>query len=176
MSIRKATPGEAPAITDMLNRATFLLHKKGIMQWDFPWHEEHVIEQIRNRISYIGYYAGQAAASFLLHRPLSPEERHYTGADPDCLYLSQLVLAPEFQGRGLGREPLLYAAQQAASQNQNLYLDCWFGSKKLKSFYSSFGFLWVRDYPEKDYQISLYCFPTPGNFNFIAAPEFDRYQ
>ncbi len=38
----------------------------------------------------------------------------------------------------------------------NLYLDCWAGNKKLRNFYLESGFIYMGDYPEDDYYISIY--------------------
>lgn len=157
-SIRQSILAEADLIRELLDRATLALHNKGVMQWDLPWDKAEILTPISAGYCYSLHLGPALAGTFLLHPPLSQDEKRYTLSDPDCLYLSRIALSPELQGHGLGREITAFAQEQAAASHNNLYLDCWAGNQKLKAFYTATGFQHLGDQPEDDYMVSLFRF------------------
>lgn len=49
-----------------------------------------------------------------------------------------------------------YVFEISKNNGKAIYLDCWAGNEKLKSFYSNAGFNYCGDLPEEDYKISIF--------------------
>ena len=74
-------------------------------------------------------------------------------------YLHALMLEPAEQGGGLGRgfmEGVLRLMRVEQGREGVVVLDCWAGNEKLRRFYAEAGFEYYGDFPEDDYQISVY--------------------
>ena len=85
------------------------------------------------------------------------------GACPDPLvYLHTLMIEPEQQGHGLGRILLdgVKAAVQVREPGSVIVLDCWAGNAKLRSFYTAAGFRLRGIFPEQDYEIAVFTWPS----------------
>jgi GNAT superfamily N-acetyltransferase len=80
----------------------------------------------------------------------------FTIIDTKIKYLYRIAILPEYQGKNLGIEIVNYACQYARASKEFLYLDCWSGNKKLRSFYSNARFNFIGDFPEEDYMISVF--------------------
>jgi ribosomal protein S18 acetylase RimI-like enzyme len=60
--------------------------------------------------------------------------------NPDCLYIYELQVSPEFQGRGLGTAVLQHVIEQAASRGLPLELSVVPANPRAKAWYERAGF------------------------------------
>jgi GNAT superfamily N-acetyltransferase len=76
-------------------------------------------------------------------------------------YLQSLMLEPSERGKGLGLIFIDGVLRLIKDQGGTIILDCWAGNSKLRSFYELAGFVHHGEFPENDYEISVY-FQTMG--------------
>lgn len=143
----------------VLNEATRDLLEKGIQQWDYPWDEEIIKDEILNNQSYVVLDKDSVVGVFFirtiegLNYPSIMKENH--------LYLYRVAVRPDYQRAGVGQEICGASFSIAKEANKTIYLDCWEGNEKLKKFYSDFGFINCGNFPEEDYWITVFKFePT----------------
>jgi GNAT superfamily N-acetyltransferase len=151
LKIRLAKQGDLKDILNVLNAAVLALHEKGISQWEYPWDEKELVDQME--FLYVVTVNNQVMGTFGIK-------------DIDCLneylvessskYLYQIAILPEYQGKGYGPAITSWAREYANGMGKPLYLDCWAGNEKLKSFYQENGFDYVGDFPEENYYISVF--------------------
>ncbi|QOR68075.1 GNAT family N-acetyltransferase [Cytobacillus suaedae] len=153
MIIRLASLADWKSVKDILDKTTLDLHKKGINQWDYPWDSIKIKNDIESSIVYIIVVKDKAIGTFcikvidtLSDFPIHPRSR----------YLCQIAILPEYQGQGIGSSIAGFACSYADEKNMTMYLDCWAGNQKLKSFYFNHGFSYLGDYTEEDYFISIF--------------------
>ncbi|MBT2636880.1 GNAT family N-acetyltransferase [Bacillus sp. ISL-39] len=148
MEIRPAKPEDVKEILSILNSVSLALLDKGINQWSYPWNEEKLVDQLG--FLYVGTVGGNVIATFGM-KVLNDWHVGKSGK-----YLYQIAIQPEYQGKGYGSVITCWAGEYARRLGEELYLDCWAGSAKLKDFYSENGFEFVGDFPEEEYDISVF--------------------
>lgn len=153
MIIRSATPDDYKNLIYVLNETALDLHNKGINQWDYPWNEIEVLNQIKSSYIYTVLVDEQVIGTFGIKDIYSLS---VCQIQPNSQYFYQLAILPEYQGKGYGRAIIDWAHGYARETNRSLYLDCWAGNEKLKSFYKENGFQYEGDFPEEDYFISIF--------------------
>ncbi|NKE06612.1 GNAT family N-acetyltransferase [Mesobacillus selenatarsenatis] len=148
MEIRIAREDDIKDIVFILDAASLALLNKGVNQWDYPWDENHLMEQVG--CLHVASVDEKIIGTFGIK---DLKEWHVPGPGK---YLFQIAIHPDFQGIGYGATFLSWACKQARTFREDLYLDCWAGNEKLKNFYSGNGFEYVGDFPEEDYYISIF--------------------
>ncbi|MFA6941535.1 MAG: GNAT family N-acetyltransferase [Clostridiaceae bacterium] len=153
--IRLAETKDADSIVNILNKVTLNLHTKGINQWDYPWNCEKIEEDINSGHIYIISAEDLIIGTFSIKiidnlASLLIERSSY--------YIYRIAILPEYKGENLGNKIVKYAFEYSKNLKKPIYLDCWAGNKKLKSFYKNAGFKYLGDYPEEDYFISVFKF------------------
>lgn len=151
--IELADTGRTDEITELLNKVTLNLHEKGINQWTFPWDKDKLRTDIEERHVYVLMENDIVAGTFSM--------KHIDKFEPvpiesSSMYLYRIAVLPEYQGNNLGMKIMQFACQASEKLRKSLYLDCWAGNKKLRSFYSGAGLEYLGDFPEEDYMISVF--------------------
>ena len=147
LDIRLATTEDSRDIIQLLKEIAQWMKDKGINQWRFLLEggdDEEIHQAVCNQETYrVSDGDGVAATFTLLSRP-SEWDRHIWGADdpPDTLYLHRLAVAPDFMGKGLGRQ-LLNWIENEVRDHDHIRLDCVEDNEKLNSFYRDHGFEYV---------------------------------
>jgi predicted GNAT family N-acyltransferase len=149
-TIRKASDFQANIVTELLNGVTLNLLEKGINQWEYPWNFETIKKDIDNQNLYIIQTHDKIIATF------SIKELQKNDNKIDYIYLYHIAVLSDFQGKKVGANIISYASQLSNILKKPLYLDCWAGNSKLKSFYLQAGLEYLGDFPEKDYRISVF--------------------
>ena len=146
-----ANESNAYEIYYILSKAKEKLNKKGIEQWKEGWDINDIKKKCKLGLFYVFYDKGNIIGCYSIEKNANIEwienkEKEYT-------YLSLLCLHPDYQGKGLGKVLL-----QSVFENSTkiIYLDCWAGNNKLKTFYESNGFKYIKDTKENDYFISIF--------------------
>ena len=153
MQIRLSSVDDLKQILYILNTVTLHLIQKGINQWEYPWDEERIINQIKNNFFYVLLVNDEIIGVFCIYEI---DNINDLPVDVRSNYLSQIAILPEFQGINFGSEILNFACCYAKRLNKTLYLDCWAGNEKLKRFYSRNGLEYIGDFTEDDYVISIF--------------------
>lgn len=151
--IRRAKLEDTETIVKILDRVTQYLNSKGIYQWEYPWNAEVILKDIESKNVFIVYYEGNSVGTFGLRKL---EEEKFEVMQIGDYYIYRIALIPELQGKNLGRDIIDFACNYTAIEGFPLYLDCYYGNKNLRKFYSSAGMDYVGDYPEEDYFVSVY--------------------
>ncbi len=154
IEIRLATIEETHKVMKILNEVTKDLLDKNINQWEYPWNEEVVKEDIVKSKVFFAIYEGIEIATFSI-RTLNEENNSFY-RELKGGYLYRIAILPRVQGIGIGSSILESIEKDERFNKEDLYLDCWAGNKKLKEFYLKSGFIYIGDYPEDDYKISIY--------------------
>lgn len=151
MEIRLAKQGDQKDILNVLNAAALILHEKGISQWEYPWDEKELVDQME--FLYVVTVDNQVIGTFGIKDIDCLNEYSF---EPSSKYLYQIAILPEYQGKGYGPVITSWVREYVCGGGKPLYLDCWAGNQKLKSFYQENGFDYVGDFPEEDYYISVF--------------------
>jgi GNAT superfamily N-acetyltransferase len=151
MEIRIAKQGDQKDILNVLNAAAMTLHEKGINQWEYPWDEKELVDQME--FLYVVTVDNQVIGTFGI-KDIDCLNEYLV--EPSSKYLYQIAILPEYQGNGVGSGITSWAREYACCVGKPLYLDCWAGNEKLKRFYQENGFDYVGDFPEEDYYISVF--------------------
>ncbi|MEH7445018.1 GNAT family N-acetyltransferase [Bacillus sp. JJ1122] len=153
MRITLANVDDYKKLVYVLNESALDLHNKGIKQWDYPWNENEILSQIKSSYLYTFSVDEQLIGTFGIK---DIDSLSVCQIQPNSQYLYQLAILPEYQSKGYGRAIINWACVYARETDRSLYLDCWAGNEKLKSFYQENGFHYEGDFPEEDYYISVF--------------------
>lgn len=150
------TRDELKEVIDLLNRVTYNLLEKNIKQWEYPWDESFIIEDILNERliavkseeKIIGMFSIKETSSFF----------NFASEENVILYVYRISVDINFQGEGIGALILDYCKRYGKDKGKEMYLDCWQGNEKLRNFYESHKLTYMGDYPEEDFFVSVYNF------------------
>lgn len=154
IKIELATIEDLHKVMKILNEVTEDLLDKDINQWEYPWKEEVIKEDIIKSRIFLVIYEGVIIGTFSIRALDNQDNAFYR--DVEGKYLYRIAILPRIQGLGLGVTMLNLIRECETLNRNNLYLDCWAGNKKLRNFYLESGFIYMGDYPEDDYYISIY--------------------
>ncbi|WP_342597937.1 GNAT family N-acetyltransferase [Psychrobacillus sp. FSL H8-0483] len=155
MLIKLAVKKDVELILEVLNKVTLHLHKRGINQWEYPWDSVHIKNGIEESNTYKLVVDDNVIGTFVIQ---TIDHLNKLTIRADSLYVGRIAILPEYQGRNIGSMIIDFANSFAHSKNQDMYLDCWAGNRKLKDFYLHNGLDYVGDFPVKDYWISIFKF------------------
>jgi GNAT superfamily N-acetyltransferase len=154
IKIELATIEDIHKVMKILNEVTEDLLDKDINQWEYPWKEEVIKEDIIKSRIFLVVYEGVIIGTFSIRALDDQDNAFYRGVEGKYLY--RIAILPRTQGLGFGVTMLNLIRESETLNRNNLYLDCWDGNKKLRNFYLESGFIYMGDYPEDDYYISIY--------------------
>lgn len=83
------------------------------------------------------------------------------------LYLQSFMLDPDLQGKGIGLTFFADVMQLIQPQSGVVFLDCWSGNDKLRSFYERAGCRFIAILPEEDFEVALFAYPLDGTDSLI---------
>lgn len=153
--IRYAESFDAQSIVNLLDNVTLDLHRKNIMQWEYPWNSEIIKSDIAKKYVYVCVKDKNIIGTFSIIKTFSQE---WLPPETEHLYLYRIAVSPEFQGQNIGEKILDYAFDYAKEEKLPLYLNCWAGNDKLKKFYLKAGLKFFGNFPEEDYMISVFTY------------------
>ena len=148
MKIKLIGNDEIISLLYILNEVTLDLHKTGIQPWSYPWKSSDIAYDVHEGNVYGVYDEKDLIGTFKIKEVTS---LHYTCVEIPSKELSQIAVHPSAQGKNIGAYIIHYAQSHVNKLNQALYLDCWAGNEKLKTFYTLNGFNYLGDFPEEDY-------------------------
>lgn len=155
MEIRLATIQDLMNIEDLLNKVTLMLHNRGVNQWSYPCNKKELEIDIENNRVFVLIIDNLIIGTYSLK---NIQDIYLIPVETNNKYLYRIAILPEYQGQGLGVHMVNYCCNYAKDNNKILYLDCWGGNEKLRSFYSSIGFNLIGDFSEEDYMVSVFKF------------------
>lgn len=137
IEIKLAVMEEIHIVMKILNEVTQDLLEKDINQWEYPWNEETIKEEIIKSRVFLVKYEEIYIATFSI-RTLEDEENIFY-KKVKGKYLYRVAILPRVQGLGIGTDILNLIRDSEDLNKGNLYLDCWNGNKKLRDFYQKSG-------------------------------------
>jgi ribosomal protein S18 acetylase RimI-like enzyme len=103
--------------------------------WDEAWQRTDFVKRFAESVVSVVEVAGRAAGTV------------WVQWTPDCLYICELQVSPEFQGRGLGTAVLQHMIEQAASRGLPVELAVVPANPRAKGWYERVGFEVVATEP-----------------------------
>lgn len=154
MNIKLASIDDQFNILTLLNDVTKKLLSLNIMQWEYPWDIKVVEQDIVNGYQYIVIEDNKIIAAFSLKdMPIN----YWTNVESNNqMYLYRIAVDPSYQGRNTGINICDWVLNYANQNKKEIYLDCWAGNEKLRTFYEKAGFHYVSDFSEEDYFVSVF--------------------
>jgi GNAT superfamily N-acetyltransferase len=156
MRIRRGGPADIPVMLGMLDEAVAWLVENGRTgQWGTepfstdPRTAEHIAEKARTQTVWIAEIDGTPAGAMTV----SPQPQPYVEqADEPEHYITLLVTARAFFGRGVGSGLLAHAREEARRAGVGLLrVDCYAGGDgRLVDYYRRNGFATVRSFTVGD--------------------------
>ncbi|MBP1041708.1 GNAT family N-acetyltransferase [Vagococcus sp. BWB3-3] len=138
-------------VTSILNRVTLDLLEMGIRQWRYPWQPASVKKEIGLHNVYLVKVGEEVVGTFFLG---TQQQIESLGVTRKALYLSRIAVLPDYQGMSFGTTILRFCEEAGVIAGLSVYLDCWSGNEKLKTFYQQQNCHYLGDFSEADYQIS----------------------
>jgi ribosomal protein S18 acetylase RimI-like enzyme len=143
------------------------LTSSGSLQVIGPLARTVVETSVTEEHAYLLLLNGQRIASVLVDplggtSPNTAEIQHVAWGVPSLpgpyWYMHALMLEPAEQGKHFGLTFLDKVLQLMKTKYQfgTVVLDCWAGNTKLRRFYEKVGFKYHGDFPENDWEISVY--------------------
>ena len=161
LEIRLANNNYRGIIVEILNTVTLSLKQKNINQWTYPCDPKKLELDIKNKNTYVLVSEDVTIGIFSLKN--LGINSWVSNVHQNDLYLYQIAILPEYQGKNIGRIIIDYSCKISRDTKKTLYLDCWAGNEKLKNFYIKAGLDYCGDFPEEDYKISVYKYESEGD-------------
>lgn len=142
--LRKVLTTETTLVFQLLKSAAKRLQQKGIQQWQY-WHNppQHKIDWVNEGIAKGEFYIAENDTEQVMAmvRILTADELYWGKQQEEALYIHSLVIAPNFEGKQLGKHIIAAVMQQAKANNiPFLRLDCDASNPKLCAYYTQQGF------------------------------------
>ncbi|GAC1617111.1 MAG: hypothetical protein NVS4B9_06890 [Ktedonobacteraceae bacterium] len=162
--VRRAETSDAAFIVALIDRVQKKLIDSSSLQQIGPVSLAVVEEAISNSFAHILVRAGRRIGSVFVER-IPAENRslleHWGLTDTTSSYwhLHKLAIEPDEQGQGLGYHFLAGIKSYIATQPQPaiIFLDCWAGNAKLRTFYTRAGFRLQGIHPVADFKVAVFA-------------------
>ncbi|MER2171547.1 MAG: GNAT family N-acetyltransferase [Psychrobacillus psychrodurans] len=155
MNIKQAERNDLVSIINILDKTTLKLLRKGIEQWSYPWSSSIVEDEINQGLVFKMELDHELVGTFMIK---SIHRLNSLLINPESLYVGRIAIISQYQGKNLGASIINFCRSFSKEHKKDMYLDCWAGNNKLKSFYMSCGLYYLGDFPEDDYHISIFQF------------------
>lgn len=132
MNVRLAIASEQPALFE-LHRSAFRWHIESLWGWDEAWQRENFAIEFAATTTFILEKDGRIAG----YIQLMDEDKR--------IYVQNIALAEDFQGKGLGTWLLKGLQLDAASRKALLQLSVFRTNARAQRFYERLGFLCVGE-------------------------------
>jgi GNAT superfamily N-acetyltransferase len=140
LTLRIATPDDASAVRQILERASAWLRTRGIEQWPERFSLDWIGPALARGETWLANCDARTAGTLTisLADPAWPEDTD------DACYVHRLAV--ERHAAGLGSALLNWAGEHAAAlERRFLRLDCVASNERLRHYYESAGFAWRGD-------------------------------
>ena len=145
--IRRLELKDTDKLKELLDEVTMDLLERGIPQWQYPWDTTFLIKEISQNEVFGLFKNEELIGSFSMKKI----ERGY--------YFYRLAISLYFRGNGETKNIIDFLNQRYTDQTE-IYLDCYYKNQKLKTLYTAFGFVYIKDLPEEDYYVSVFYYQT----------------
>lgn len=162
LKVEEATSAHLFDVVHILNQATLNQHQMDAVQWKYPWDLAEVMKNMTRNRSYIVKFNEQIVGSFFVKSKKAVDYK------AGSLYVNQIAVLPDFQGRGIGSYMIAFAKDMAEKEEKILYVDCPVESTKLVNFYVKNGLKNLGDYQENDYFITVFNFDPTAEDESVA--------
>ena len=137
MSIRIATPADAPPVAKIISRANQAIAQRFGLTWEnnpkhpsFCTKDWALADLERNAQYFIHETAGNAVGCVA-----------YESAEKDLAFLNRLAVLPEFQGRGIGKKLVFHLFDHARIHHKKRFsVGIIAANDRLKNWYETLGF------------------------------------
>lgn len=134
-------------LKELLDIVTMDLLERDIFQWQYPWDTTFLSKEISQNEVFGIFKNEELIGSFSMKKIDS------------IYYFYRLAISPYFQGNGETKNIMDFLNQHYPDQTE-IYLDCYYKNEKLKTLYTALGFVYIKDLPEEDYNVSVFHYQT----------------
>ncbi|WP_462409881.1 GNAT family N-acetyltransferase [Neobacillus sp. Marseille-QA0830] len=116
MEIIRLTRSEQKNILSLFNKTTKALKKNGVDQWDIFYPNRFVVRKDLKQQNIFGIIMDGrviAVVTFDMNQSQKKENIPWQNHHENACWIHRLAVDPDFQGRGLGKQLLQFAEQQA---------------------------------------------------------------
>ncbi len=145
VQISPARPTDVDVVLAILDEVTVWLHSSGIPTVWKPggFSRPTFLDQISKGEVFIVLVDSTPAGTFILQWS---DVFWWGETPPDAGYVHKLAVRPAYSGRGLGLEMLRWAEARTRSMGRRiLRLNCMAEDRKIRDYYESAGFSYVKD-------------------------------
>lgn len=155
LEVREALPADLDAVLSILEDAARWLVRRGIEGWKpGSFSRRRISDRIEGGEMYLAEISGRAVGTFALQWS---DEETWGNVPDDAGYVHGLAVRWDFAGRGLGRELLRWAENEASLAGKTyLRLDCVAGNTRLNEYYVRANFDYKGSVLVKGLAVSLY--------------------
>lgn len=157
MLVRQATLEDLDQMTALIHATTKKLIEKNVFQWAYPCELESLASQLKNGEVYILEDHNRLIGSY----SIKEVEDNFPVQIEKSLYMYRMIVHPFYQGKNMTH--FMFKHIKKEHKKNHVLLDCWAGNEKLSKFYIDNDCLFLGDYPEKDYKISVFQVGKRGN-------------
>ncbi|MGV3464374.1 MAG: GNAT family N-acetyltransferase [Heyndrickxia sp.] len=150
LTIKLASDTDSNQIITLLKEIAQWLKENQIDQWRYLLEggdDEEIRQAISNQLTYKVLEGNNLIGTFTLSPTQSEWDIHIFGEErvPDSLYLHRLAVAPEYMGKGIGKNIMQWILENVQIDKAYLKLDCVANNMKLFQFYQNNGFDYVGE-------------------------------
>lgn len=172
LSIRLATPQDIPGIISLSHSVQTALTATGSLQNIGPLSHDNLSSAVGEQCCYVATYVDNSneILGCAMIRPISssclPETHEFRIASfpQPRRYLHSFMFAPEVQGNGYGSVMFGAIVEMLAvgGAEGTVFLDCWAGNEKLRSFWEGCGCSFVGVVPEHSWEVAVFVWVLGG--------------
>jgi len=157
MLVRQATLEDLDQMTALIHATTKKLIEKNVFQWAYPCELDSLETQIKNGEVFILEDHKRLIGSYSIKNV----ESSFPVQIEKSVYMYRLLIHPFYQGKNMTQHMFKYLRKEF--KKRSVLLDCWAGNEKLCNFYKANDCLFLGDFPEADYKISVFQIGKRGN-------------
>lgn len=150
MLIRQATMEDFDQISALIHASTKKLIEKHVYQWAYPYEVHQLEKQIVSGEVYLLEENKRLIGSY----SIKPVSAKFPIQIEDGMYIYRMLIHPFYQGKNM--PDFMFKHIRRAYKQHPVVMDCWAGNEKISNFYRSHECLYLGDFPEEDYKISVY--------------------
>ena len=150
MLVRQATLEDLDQMTALIHATSKKLIEKDVFQWAYPCELELLEAQIANGEVFILEDHKRLIGSY----SIKAVEESFPVQIDKSMYMYRLLIHPFYQGKNMPSHMFKHLRKEY--KKQIVLVDCWAGNEKISNFYKAHDCMFLGDFPDADYKISVF--------------------